>query len=186
MLLSSQNKSSPPLSCPAEVSIANAANSAIPQPRSSQPCLRLGDGSGAAAAAGIPRDAPPGFPGGAVRPRRQSGRLSVCPSLRPSVRPCPRLGGCPAAAPRFGVGSSSPPALPGKTRREQDKHNLVCEREGLSSCLFFFSSSSFFFFPSFSLFPFFFRSFPLPVTRSPPFPRCRRQWSPCAGTGGAD
>lgn len=182
MLLSSQNKSSPPLSCPAEVSIANAANSAIPQPRSSQPCLRLGDGSGAAAAAGIPRDAPPGFPGGAVRPRRQSGRLSVCPfvrlSVRPSVRPCPRLRGCPAAAPRFGVGSSSPPALPGKTRREQDKHNLVCEREGLSSCLFFFSSSSFFFFSLLLPFSIFFPLFSPPRHEKPPVPEVPQTMEP--------
>lgn len=127
MLLSSPNKSNPLFWRLAAVSIANAANCAIRSQAAPSPCLRLGDGSGAAA--GIPRDAPPGFPGGAVR---------ACPAVCLSVCPCPCLGGCPAAAPRFEVGSSSPSALPGRARWDPDKHNLVCERDDLSSCLLFF------------------------------------------------
>lgn len=179
MLLSSQNKSSPPLSCPAEVSIANAANSAIPQPRSSQPAacgsgmaperLRLPGSPGT-----LRRDSPEGLcvPAGSLA-GCPAVRLSVRLSLCPSVRPC--LGGCPAAAPRFGVGSSSPPALPGRARWEQDKHNLVCEREGLSSRLpaffFFFSPSPFFFF-------FFFPLFSPPRHEKPPVPEVPQTMEP--------
>lgn len=158
MLLCSPNKSNPLLWRLAGVSIANAAGSVVPSSAAPSPCLRLGDGSGAAAAAGIPQDAPPGFPEGLSVP---AANPAFCPAVCLSVHA--RAPGAVLSRSRPAVRGwfILPRALAGKARWEPDKRNLVCEREGLSSCFFIF-----FFFPLL-LFFLFFRCFPLPSREAP-------------------
>lgn len=158
VLLCSPNKSNPLLWRLAGVSIANAAGSVVPSSAAPSPCLRLGDGSGAAAAAGIPQDAPPGFPEGLSVP---AANPAFCPAVCLSVHaraPGAVLSRSRPAVRRWFI---LPRALAGKARWEPDKRNLVCEREGLSSCFFIF------FFSPFSFFSFFSAAFPSPHEKPP-------------------